>query len=112
MRSVEPLGAELARTPTLPWPSLERGSTAKPAMGAFGFCPTDTTLEVVGVVRSPGKTARSRNVPCGTSVVLEATAEASSGTPHMPPTPKVVGVFVWMGVLVVRVSSTRHGGTV
>ncbi len=84
--------------------------TAWPAMTAcVGF--VETTF-VVGGGSSPATMPRSTVTFCSTSVAFKDTLDATGGMPQSPPTVKRVGVFTWTGLMVVRVSSTRQGGTV
>jgi hypothetical protein len=84
--------------------------TAAPAMTACsGF--VETTF-VVGGESSPAPMPRSTVTFRSTSVAFKDTLDATGGMPQSPPTVKRVGVFTWTGLMVVRVSSTRQGGTV
>jgi len=110
MRSVAPPELALASTCTVPWPSTESGMTAAPAMTAC--CSFVETTLVVGGGSSPAPIPRSTVTFCSTSVAFRDTLDATGGMPQSPPTVKRVGVSTWTGLMVVRVSSTRQGGTV
>jgi hypothetical protein len=70
------------------------------------------TTFVVGGGSSPAAMPRSTVTFCSTSVAFKDTVDATGGMPQSPPTVKRVGVSTWTGLMVVRVSSTRQGGTV
>jgi hypothetical protein len=70
------------------------------------------TTFVVGGGSSPAPMPRSTVTLCSTSVAFMDTLDATGGMPQSPPTVKRVGVSTWTGLMVVRVSSTRQGGTV
>ncbi|HXO29135.1 MAG TPA: hypothetical protein VOA80_17430 [Thermoanaerobaculia bacterium] len=87
--------------------------TENPAMAGLIAGSAETTLVIAGSDWSPGYSPRSTEMPpCGRTLVLQLTAEASTGMPQFPPMAKVVAMLVGKGLLELRESKTRQGVTV